>query len=143
MKTYTLILLLTLLDQTLNSQRLYLAISGSTFFAISEMLLYKYKEGYYFTTWQQFGLNMIFVPFMIQDYYYYIEDWLLRYLLFPFNVWLFEIIMANILYILIQENPCWYYKTKYSYFNGTIALDLYPRWLLFGIVIDNIYPYFK
>lgn len=134
-------------------ERMILSVLGSIIYAIMESCFYKLTDGYYFTTWHQFFANLIYVPFMIEDYRYLISNicllypvdiWLfeifIRCLLFPINIWLFELLMGLSIIAFVGHNPAWHYKTKYSYFKGQIAFDLYSRWFLLGIFQECAYP---
>src|SRR6185312_13612046 len=126
---------------TVTYRRLFLSFCGSIIFACLEMILYKWSNGIFFTTKEQFVANFIFMPFMIEDYHFLFQNIYLRYLIFPFNVWLFEIIMGYSMIFLLGKNPAWNYKTKYSYFGGQISLECYPRWIFLGILQDFLYLY--
>jgi hypothetical protein len=124
-----------------NYHRLLLSFYGSVIFACLEMIHYKLNYGIFFTTKEQFIANFIFMPFMIEDYNILFPNRYFKYLIFPFDVWLFEIIMGYSMIFILGKNPAWTYNTKYSYFRGQIALECYPRWFFLGIFQDLLYSY--
>jgi hypothetical protein len=126
---------------TFSVNRVLLSLIGSIFFALLEMSLYKYTVGHLFTTKEQFIANLLCIPFMIEDYNLIINNVYIRLILFPFNVWFFEIIMGFYMIFLLGKNPAWKYATKYSIFDGLISLDCYPRWFLLGLVQEFLYFY--
>ncbi len=67
--------------------------------------------------------------------------WLLRLLLFPFNVWFCEVIGGYYLER-IWRTRAWHYSgTKYALFHGNIRLDYYPVWVLLGIIHEILQAY--
>ncbi len=121
------------------SRRFILAFLGSVVFAILESILYKLEKNIYFTTKEQFIMNMIFVPFLIEDFNWIFRDFYFRHLIFPFNIWIFEIIMGFSLIWLLGNNPAWKYKGQYSYFKNQINLLHYPRWIFLGMIQEILY----
>ena len=126
---------------TINFRRLLLSFLGSMIFAFLEVSHYRITTGRVFTTKEQFIANLIFMPFMIENYNIIIPNIYLRFFLFPFNIWIFEIIMGYYMILLLGHNPAWKYETKYSYLNGLIALECYPRWFFLGLLQEFLYSY--
>ena len=126
---------------TFNCQRISLSFYGSIIFACLEMIFYKWNNNVFFTTKEQFIANFISMPFMIADYHVLFPNIYLRHLIFPLNVWLFEIIMGYSMIFLLENNPAWNYNTKYSYFKGQISFECYTRSFFLGILQDFLYLY--
>ena len=126
---------------TVNIRRLLLSFCGALIFAFLEMIHYKLSENKFFTTKEQFIGNLICIPFMIEDYHGLINNIYLRCLMFPFNIWFFEIVMGYSLIFLLGGNPAWNYNSRYSFFHGQISLECYPRWVFLGILQEVLYSY--
>ncbi|AYV79556.1 MAG: hypothetical protein Faunusvirus22_7 [Faunusvirus sp.] len=141
-KLISLITILTIWLLFLTRERLYLCIFGASFYAIIELLWYKYNEKKYFTTVEQYIGNVIYMPVMIDLYIYMICDRNMRIVLFPINCWLFEIIFGYYLIYLFRHNKAWRYNDAYTLFHGNVSLACFPRWILLGIVVEIIYPIF-
>ena len=122
-----------------NPERFLLALLGSFIFSLLEMSLYKIKDGYYFTSKEQFLMNMIFIPFMVEEYNRIFSSFRFSPLLYPVNVWLFELIMGHFMIIYLGKNPAWSYHGEYSKFNGQIDLECYFRWVFLGVLQDFLY----
>ena len=57
----------------------------------------------------------------------------LRCILFPFNIYLCEIIGGGVMYNIFGIRA-WNYTYKYAMFNGMIALEYYPLWIIIYII---------
>lgn len=139
LKILLLLVILFLYYISFTGRRFVLAFLGSLVFAILESILYKIKKNVYFTTKEQFAMNMIFVPFIIEDFNWLFRNFYFRHLIFPFNIWIFELIMGFSLIIILGSNPAWKYKGRYSFFRNQINLIHYPRWIFLGIIQEILY----
>jgi hypothetical protein len=88
------------------------------------------------TTKHQFILTMIWTPMILL--HKKINNKFMRCLLFPVNIYACEIIGGNIL-LHIFNYRAWYYKDKYSLFNGMITLSFYPIWICLYFMEDYFY----
>jgi len=102
-------------------------------FAIIESLFRYFKDGSY-TTWEQFIMNIFYTPIMIYTYKKIIKRYFLRVILFPFNVWIAEIIMGSYLFYL-HGYRVWIYTDTLALFNGFISISFAHYWLLLGIFV--------
>lgn len=127
--------------QTINQQSMLLSIVGSIIYAILEIVYHRFVCGESFTTKEQFLANLILMPWMIESYHQLITHQLIRIVLFPFNIWLFEIIMGFAMIWILGTNPSWHYRTPYSFY-GQISLECYFRWVLLGLFQELIYAVF-
>jgi len=129
-----------------------LSIGGATFFSIIEFLWYSMsvelpdgsvvfkpwapnvRKGH--TTFTQWAINILYLPFFWVVYQYLIPDWRLRILLFPFNIWLCEIIEGYILMFLFGYNPAWVYRGPLAFFHGNITLSYWIYWQMLGVPVE-------
>jgi len=124
---------------TLTAKRMMLSLLGSLVFAFLESCLYKLTDGKYYTTVTQFVANIIFIPFIVEDYNYIFGNYYYKHFIFPFNIWVFELIMGFWLINLHGHNPAWNYKGPFACFYGQIDISCYPRWILLSIIQDFLY----
>jgi hypothetical protein len=123
----------------LGIQIFYKTFFESCVFATLESLLYKWEDGYFFTTYQQFFCNLLALPLMIDFVHYMIDDIWLRILLFPFSVWTYEYVTTIWLRSIFGKNPCWTYLGKDgSLFEGAICVNshYYVRWMALGALAE-------
>jgi hypothetical protein len=122
-----------------------LAISSiySVFFGILETSLRQFdikilkKENLHnYTTLHQFFLTFAWSPIFF--YHKKIKNKYVKYLLYPVNIYLCEIIGGNIL-LYVFDFRAWHYKDKFTLFNGMITLSYYPLWMFLGYVETKIY----
>lgn len=112
-------------------------LSNSIEFAICEMLFYRFTAGYFHTTIEQFILTFILSPFIIQID---IALTLCGYssifisLIYPFLIWIFEIVGGFTLIYYFGRNNAWEYRTDDALFCGTIRLYYYPLFVLLGLI---------
>jgi hypothetical protein len=138
-KIFILLVISILYYISFSTRRFVLSFLGSIVFAVLEALLYKIKKNVYFTTKEQFVMNMIFVPFIIEDFNRLFRNFYWRHFIFPFNIWIFELMMGFTLILIFGNNPAWRYKGRYSYFRNQINLIHYPRWLFLGVLQEILY----
>lgn len=139
MLKYSSILPFLLFIFTINKRRIILSILGSVVFAILECALYKMTVGKYYTTKEQFFANIIFIPFIVEDYNYIFGNYYYKHLIYPFNIWLFELIMGYCLITIYGHNPAWHYKGKHAILRGQIDISCYPRWIMLSFIQDFLY----
>ena len=100
---------------------------------------YRYAmDGRFYSTIQQFFMSLLGSPIFIALYWSLIMDTWLRLLLFPFVIWIWEILADRCLKSLYNShNPAWNYSySKYSMFSGAIRIDFYFYWLLMGTILE-------
>ena len=111
----------------------------SVFFSLFEAIYYKIEDGYFHTTKEQFIANIIFLPIFLDLYSNLITYFIIRVLLFPFNVWVYEGLVGNILMKLYGKNPAWSYEGKKgSICKGNICITFhyYIRWIVLGLSFE-------
>jgi hypothetical protein len=93
-----------------------------------------------YTTLPQFYANLIYIPLLItiNDYF----DFPYYLLIFPFNVWLCEIIVGNYIYYTFNIRV-WHYIDNKSYFNGFITLNYFWYWLFLGCLFNLVLFFVK
>ncbi|KAJ3012813.1 hypothetical protein HKX48_006070 [Thoreauomyces humboldtii] len=95
------------------------------------------------TTWQQFCVNIIFTPLILDIYMNLVPTWWLRVALYPINIWLLEIVEGYFLTYLYGYNPAWSYRGNDALFDGNIKLSYAPFWWSLGAVVEVIFPTIK
>jgi hypothetical protein len=93
-----------------------------------------------YTTYNQFIISMIWTPILLL--HKKIKYKWLRYILYPFNIYLCEIILGGLLLIFF-DTRAWHYMDKYSHFNGLISYSFYPLWFFFQFPENYIYIFIK
>lgn len=115
------------------------AVGEAGFFGIMEATLYLFEDGYLFTSYQQFLLNILWFPIIINLYCYYFNyNLFLVTVFFPINVWINEILNGYLLHVIYGYNPCWNYLGKSgALLNGTICISTVylKRWLYLGLFV--------
>ncbi|KAL6063810.1 ARID domain-containing protein [Balamuthia mandrillaris] len=84
------------------------------------------------TTWEQFWMNVFWNPIGTHLYRAMFSSVVVRLLLFPFNVWLAEILGGYFL-SRIWKRRAWHYTGRWAFFDGNITLAYAPFWLLLGL----------
>jgi len=124
---------------TINTRRIILSVLGSVVFSCLECSFYKITTGRYYTTKEQFVANIIFMPFIVEDYNYIFGNSNYKHLIYPFNIWIFELIMGYCFILIYGYNPAWHYKGKHAILRGQIDISCYPRWILLSLIQDFLY----
>lgn len=107
-----------------------------TSFRQFDIIVLKHKNLHKYTTLHQFFLTFSWTPIIIM--HKKINNIYLRYLLYPINIYMCEIIGGNIL-LHIFNFRAWYYNDKYALCNGMITLSYFPLWIMLGYIEDKIY----
>ncbi|KAF9972435.1 hypothetical protein BGZ73_004438 [Actinomortierella ambigua] len=81
------------------------------------------------TTIHQFVMNVFYIPILVHGYHAVIHNTYLRILLFPFNIWLLEIIQGYTLMYLLGYNAAWTYRGEFD-----------PSWISFAMVTREAFP---
>ncbi|KAL6058974.1 Integral membrane protein [Balamuthia mandrillaris] len=84
------------------------------------------------TTWEQFWMNVFWNPIGTHLYRAMFSSVVVRLLLFPFNVWLAEILGGYFL-SRVWKRRAWHYTGRWAFFDGNITLAYAPFWLLLGL----------
>ena len=66
------------------------------------------------------------------------ESWL-RVALFPFNIWLLEIVQGYAMIMIFGKNIAWFYGGWDAWFHGNIKLTYFVPWCFLGLVIEFAY----
>ena len=104
-----------------------------------------------FTSVEQFIANILYVPIALHAYLHilsvenlglpFIIVLIIRTALFPFNIWILEIIQAEIIKYLMGFNPAWDYTgNPGSFFGGDINLRHWKLWILLGFLSSVCHP---
>ena len=86
------------------------------------------------TTLGQCIITFLWTP-MIIYHYRNINNKIVRIILFPFNVWLCELLFGSILLYGFNIR-LWLYDDVLSYFNGLITIAFFGYWVSLGIAIE-------
>lgn len=106
-----------------------------TFFRQFINFIFDYDH-YPYTTIEQFALTFNWTPLLLL--HKKINNYFIRGILFPFNIYLCELIGGAILLYMFNIRV-WHYRDTMALFNGFITLSYYPLWLLIYIIEDYIY----
>ncbi len=106
-------------------------------FALVESLYCKITAGVWKTTWQQFIMSCLGTPIFIIMYYQIIQNFWLRLVLYPVDIWLWEFIGDRCIKSVYGRNLAWDYgNNKYSIFDGAIKLSYYFHWVVVGLGVE-------
>jgi hypothetical protein len=98
--------------------------------------------GKWHTTGHQWWCNL-FKHFLVADCYNFVlSDFSgpFRLMLYPVNIWAVELVQDAALRWLHGFNPAWDYRgCAGARFNGAICLEMWPEWLLVGLVFECVY----
>jgi hypothetical protein len=110
----------------------------SILFAIIEATHYKLFHDYWYTTIEQFCVNVVSYPIIIKWYSMYIPYYLVRIFCFPLVIWIYEFIAGHYLVWTFGKNKAWQYDEtqEYVYFGGKINLNYWFRWILLACSIE-------
>ncbi len=106
-----------------------------------------WRYPYSTTTIEQSLMNFFWAPFLIHGYEKIIDRYFLlniqgvrivKVILFPFNVWIAEIVQGNYL-LNIHGYRVWYYSDNLSMFDGHITLSYYFYWLFLGVIVYLVF----
>lgn len=104
------------------------SLAVATSFAVIESV-YRYPE---MTTVEQYILNLIYSPVLIHLYERVVTCNFMRILLFPFNIWIAEIVMGTFM-VNVFGYRIWHYEDALALCNGHITLSFFFYWILMGI----------
>ena len=110
----------------------------SSCYGIIETIYRQIKKGTFkYTTMGQTCITFLWTPCIIYHFTYFQNYGII---LFPFNVWLCEIIFGN-LFLFVFKKRLWYYKDNLSFINNTISIYFFSHWLILGILINLFLKY--
>ena len=129
---------------TPTQNKLY-GILGAFLFSVIESCFTKLSDGKAHTTVHQWVMNALVLPWYLCGFLDATESagygLLAKALLFPFVIWLLEILQGYSLQILFNGvNPAWEYLSKDSLFHGNIRLMYFPLWVLLGLAAVLVSP---
>lgn len=121
------------------------SIIVSICFSIIEGCHYYYIKDTFYTTSQQFWINIFFLRWLLKSYEYinayiqlqveYLPIIYLSITVFPLYVWGYEFVTGTILIWLYNGfNPAWNYTGIYASSDGTVCLSCYTDWVILGII---------
>jgi hypothetical protein len=118
------------------------AIFGATAYSFIEYAFTFLNNGKAYTSFAQYFGNLIYVPILLDGYgFLFYHNKYIYVLLFPFNIWLLEIVLDNIFQAIYGRNVAWcYHSYKDSKLNGIIRIGHGKFWVLLGIACYIIYP---
>eukprot|EP00164_Ancoracysta_twista_P013692 GFYU01021962.1.p1 GENE.GFYU01021962.1~~GFYU01021962.1.p1 ORF type:complete len:184 (+),score=57.34 GFYU01021962.1:152-703(+) len=93
------------------------------------------------TTWDQFYCNVLYTPILLLVYRLYFPLWWLRIAVFPFNVWLLEIVEGYFLMWVRGHNTAWYYMGASAFCHGNINIDFIWEWYVMGAAVEFAFTY--
>ena len=105
--------------------------------------IYPHMKGH--TTWAQFFSNVLYLPIFLAIREYvktscvassFAQEQIILILLFPFNIWLLEIIEGYALIFIFGRNLAWHYDSSDALFHGNIRLKYFPAWHALGAVVE-------
>ena len=122
-------------------QTLMNAFLFTTMYAMIETA---YRQIYYgkYTTFGQTLITFLWSPFIVL-HFLLINDHFLSVVLFPFNIWLCEVIFGY-LFLTYWNMRFWNYNDKLTFFNGIISLYFGGYWFILGIILHDffiVFPY--
>lgn len=96
-----------------------------------------------YTTLGQTLITFLWTPCILLHFQIF-NDEIYSVVLFPFNIWLCEVLFG--LYFLKSWGlRFWFYNDSLSFFNHLISLSFYGYWFLLGMVIHDflyLFPYY-
>lgn len=107
-----------------------------TSFRQFDVKILKKENLHNYTTLHQFFLTFAWSPIFF--HHKKIKNKYIKYLLYPINIYLCEIIGGNIL-LHIFNFRAWHYNDKFALFNGMITLSYFPLWMCLGYFENKIY----
>ena len=133
--------------------RSVLAAMGYTFVEYSFTY---FNNGIAYTSFAQFWGNLLYTPLLLDTYWVLLigdvapspsimSTSVLMYIaLFPFNIWLLEIIEDLIFLVVYGRNVAWCYcEYPDSYLGGSVRLGHAVFWLALGLFLSLGYPSLK
>ena len=94
----------------------------------------KFKHTNCQTSYSQYYANLYYTPVLFYANNIY-NNQTISIILFPFNVWICELIIGQYL-LYVFNKRIWYYNDNYSYFNGFITLNYFIYWLYLGLLFN-------
>ena len=120
-----------------SKKNIIIGFISSLFFGLIESTWKLYNENEFYTSFDQFIINCLILPFSLQYYNYYIYHTILFY---PFFLWTIEVFSHIFLIQFFGRNHAWYYTGKYCYFDNSICLKYICGWLFLGLCNYYFYP---
>jgi len=110
-----------------------------------------FSDGKSFTSFAQWWGNLLYTPILLDIYWQVIvgtqlttpsyDVALVYVLLFPFNVWLLEIVLDQWFVLIYGRNVAWCYCTySDSYVGGSVRLGHGIFWIVMGMGCLAVYP---
>jgi hypothetical protein len=90
------------------------------------------------TTPHQWFVNVLCLPFFLDEYFRLMPQTIVRALCWPLNIWSLEIVEGLLLILTYGYNPAWEYYGPGAYVFGTIQLNYWKFWLPMGFAIHFI-----
>lgn len=110
-------------------------------YSCTEATFTQLERGRAYTSFAQFWANLLYLPILLDGYFALIGSPLLCTLLFPFNVWLLEIVEGHLIIWIYGHNVAWcYLDYDDCYCNGCIRLGHAIFWIGLGATVCVIYP---
>ncbi len=106
-------------------------------FAVIEYITRSLCYGNAHTTIEQFLMNILCGPILVDGFRSVVPYMWLRVLVMPLNVWIIEIIQGYTL-LYIWKTRVWEYTDEYAYFNGFISLSWGMFWMVLGFLMDIV-----
>ena len=125
------------------------SIIFAVFWTFIECFLVQLSKGYPYTSFCQFWGNLLYIPFLLDVYGYYLlqpglYNSFLYVGLFPLNIWLLEIVLSQLFILVYGRNVAWCYcKESDNLLNGVLRKSHAIQWWVLGILAWLLYPPFK
>lgn len=124
------------------------SIIVATVFTVMEYYFTWYTSGQSYTSFAQFWANLLYAPIMLDYYHILVQNvaWgrnpaALYILMFPANVWVFELIFSMVFTLVYTRNVAWCYCDHAdSLCRGAIRLGHWPWWMCLGTICYILYP---
>lgn len=117
---------------------LYYSTIFSSGYALIETI-YRYYHYKKVTTLGQTIITFVWSPMIVNHFYYfrYYNYDNIAIVLFPFNIWLCEI-LSGYFFLYLLNKRFWYYNDSLTFFNHTISLYFASHWLCLGFILQYI-----
>ena len=126
------------------------ALAAASAYTVIEWNFTRMSDGKAFTSLAQFWGNLLYTPVLLDAYWHLffggqsgggVIPTILYVILFPFNVWLLEIVLDRIFVISYKRNVAWCYCTySDSACGGALRLGHGIWWLLMGVACRMLFP---
>lgn len=90
------------------------------------------------TTKEQFAVNMLLLPVLLDAYIALVKRPLFQAILWPVFIWVLEVVEGYFLMLLYGYNPAWQYRGRDAFCHGNIKLGYWKFWVPMGLAVAYI-----